>query len=346
MKIYLVSQNGQQSGPFTLDELRAHLQAGRFHPGDHAWWEGASGWVRLDAVPELGLSPAPAVPPPPAPPLNVRMSGAAIASLVFGLLALVTGVSGLVGLPLGILALIRIRNGRGELTGSGLAIAGIACSSVGLLGVLLVLLVTLPGLASAKNKAARIKCVNNLKQVGLAFRVFANDNDDLFPWQTNRFPVATANLPWQHFAVMSNELGSAKILICPGDRARLAFQSTDFSTAPGSGLLDRKNSAVSYTVGVNATEALPQVPLSHDRNVGHAPGGSLKIPGYAEGRQEVHPQAYWVQGAKGDAAHHDQAGNMALADGSVMQQSAAGFQEQLRRGAESARRPTISMLFP
>src|SRR3954449_7334632 len=39
----------------------------------------------------------------------------------------------------------------------------------------------LPALAKAKAKAQRIKCVNNLKNVGLAFRIFSTDNGDRFP---------------------------------------------------------------------------------------------------------------------------------------------------------------------
>src|SRR5438132_1430045 len=39
----------------------------------------------------------------------------------------------------------------------------------------------LPALAKAKAKAQKIKCVNNLKNVGLAFRIFATDNGDRFP---------------------------------------------------------------------------------------------------------------------------------------------------------------------
>ena len=35
----------------------------------------------------------------------------------------------------------------------------------------------LPALARAKAKAQRISCTNNLKQVGLALRTFAIDND-------------------------------------------------------------------------------------------------------------------------------------------------------------------------
>ena len=36
----------------------------------------------------------------------------------------------------------------------------------------------LPALAMAKDKAARTTCINNLKQAGLAFRMYADDNND------------------------------------------------------------------------------------------------------------------------------------------------------------------------
>src|SRR5258705_9052747 len=39
----------------------------------------------------------------------------------------------------------------------------------------------LPALARAKARAQRINCVNNLKQVGLAFRTFSLDNGDQYP---------------------------------------------------------------------------------------------------------------------------------------------------------------------
>src|SRR5437773_11589896 len=40
----------------------------------------------------------------------------------------------------------------------------------------------LPALAKAKARAQRISCVNNLKQVGLAMRMWSNDHGDKFPW--------------------------------------------------------------------------------------------------------------------------------------------------------------------
>ena len=39
----------------------------------------------------------------------------------------------------------------------------------------------LPALAAAKRKAQRISCVNNLKEVSLAFRIWEGDNGDKYP---------------------------------------------------------------------------------------------------------------------------------------------------------------------
>src|SRR5881397_2993645 len=39
----------------------------------------------------------------------------------------------------------------------------------------------LPALARAKARAQRINCTNNLKQIGLAFRTWALDNQDQYP---------------------------------------------------------------------------------------------------------------------------------------------------------------------
>lgn len=60
-------------------------------------------------------------------------------------------------------------------------------------------------LAVAKQRAQRIACVNNLKQIGLAARIWATDHQDVLP---------------NDFATMSNELSTPKILICPSDTAR------------------------------------------------------------------------------------------------------------------------------
>jgi hypothetical protein len=56
---------------------------------------------------------------------------------------------------------------------------------------------------------------------------------------------------------MSNELSTPKVLICPKDTSRIA--ALNFAT-------DFNNSKISYFVGVDATDAQPQMLLSGDDN--------------------------------------------------------------------------------
>ena len=59
--------------------------------------------------------------------------------------------------------------------------------------------------AKAREKAESIMCVNNLKQIGLAGRIWANDHQGVLP---------------SDFPTMANELSTPKILVCPGDKAK------------------------------------------------------------------------------------------------------------------------------
>ncbi len=68
-------------------------------------------------------------------------------------------------------------------------------------------------MGEAKYRAERIQCVNNLKQLGLAMRIWAGDNADKYP---------------NSLVVMSNELSTVKILICPGDEARKSYSTLTF----------------------------------------------------------------------------------------------------------------------
>jgi prepilin-type N-terminal cleavage/methylation domain-containing protein len=106
----------------------------------------------------------------------------------------------------------------------------------------------LPALAKAKAKAQRINCVNNLKQVGLSFRMWAGDNGDRYPM--------TAGTVYQIFQVMSNELNTTKILLCPSDSRQVALSYPILA-----------NINVSYCIGLRADESNPQMILTADRNL-------------------------------------------------------------------------------
>ena len=176
----------------------------------------------------------------------------------------------------------------------------------------------LPALAGAKKKASSINCVNNLKQVGLAFRIWEGDNNDKYPMDT---PVdkggtkeySTGADTFRHFQVMSNELSTPKILICPMDTRTVA---TSFAHL--------KNENVSYFVGLDAKDSEPQRFLDGDRNItgGSEPeNGILKlVPGGPVG---------WT------AAIHNNSGNLGLADGSVQSVSVAGLHTALQNSGDA-----------
>lgn len=132
--------------------------------------------------PPVGPPPLPpaATPPPPPPlpaPAKAKLSALAVLSLVFGLLGC-TGIGALAGLVCGIVALVRINRSAGRMTGRGLAIAGVVVSALMVpIGAGLLL----PALSQAKSKAQTIASVNNLKQLGLAARIYSTDHADTFP---------------------------------------------------------------------------------------------------------------------------------------------------------------------
>src|ERR1019366_6108039 len=88
----------------------------------------------------------------------------------------------------------------------------------------------LPALARAKQKAQRIQCINNLKQVGTAYRIWSNDNGDKFPAQqtvalggwadyvTGETLGTLGSQTYFNYTLMANEMGqSPKIVLCPSD---------------------------------------------------------------------------------------------------------------------------------
>ena len=120
----------------------------------------------------------------------------------------------------------------------------------------------LPMYHAADSSAKRINCVNNLKQVGLAFRLWEGDYGDKFPMQVSvaaggTMGLANGNNAWINFLVLSNQLGAPKTLICPADRDRVA--ATEFKTG-------FNNENVSYFVSLDANTNASQALLSGDSN--------------------------------------------------------------------------------
>ena len=85
----------------------------------------------------------------------------------------------------------------------------------------------LPALAPHHDGRQRINCVNNLKEIGLAYRVWEGDNGDKYPMAVSTGKGGSMEYTdgantFRHFLVMSNELSTPKILICPADTRAVA----------------------------------------------------------------------------------------------------------------------------
>ena len=111
---------------------------------------------------------------------------------------------------------------------------GKGCQLAGL--VLIVLALALLGYMVTRppgywGRSSRLGCDNNLKQIGLAFRTWAIDNGDQFPFNVSTNAGGTMEFcatgadgfdsnAVLHFQVMSNELSTPILLVCPKDSSR------------------------------------------------------------------------------------------------------------------------------
>jgi len=50
-----INRDGEQFGPYTLEDLNAYLAQGALLPTDLAWWDGAPGWMQMNEVPGVLL---------------------------------------------------------------------------------------------------------------------------------------------------------------------------------------------------------------------------------------------------------------------------------------------------
>lgn len=163
----------------------------------------------------------------------------------------------------------------------------------------------------------RLDCVNNLKEASLAYRIWEGDNGGLYPTGVSvtnggAMELAAKGDVSAIFQVMSNELSTPKILICPDDTNH--FAATNFAV----GFSSRN---LSYFASLDATnDSNPHLPLTGDDNfdVGSIPvkSGLLSFP--------ANPKITW------SASRHKHMGNVAITDGSVQQLTTAGLQQVLQ----------------
>src|SRR3954470_9420315 len=179
----------------------------------------------------------------------------------------------------------------------------------------------------AEQTVPRVACLNNLRQLGLAFRLWSIDHKDKYPM---RVAIAEAGSreavereePWLHFAVLSNELANPRVLVCPADNRPAA---TNFN-------LTITN--LSYFAGLDADGTFPQMLLTGDRNItnGFTHGNVIELVDA--------PPAGW------DEMIHNVSGNIGLADGSARYMTNLGLQRQVTAANDSTRKGVTRLHLP
>src|ERR1051325_6925523 len=263
--------DGKEYGPVTVDVLRQWVTERRVTGQTLVQPVGVTEWRPVSSIPELAAfagppasGTAPPLPPRPNTPATFpgvvpRTSGLAISSLILGILGIITcGISSLVGIILGSVALAQIKKSGGQLKGEGLAIAGLCVSGLFLLFVPVSAGLLLPALAKAKVRAQRIQCINNMKQINAQLRMWSLDHGGKFP---------------PDLMALSNQLQSPKLLICPGEKLRDRREANDWSDFSLIG------SSYNYS-GAAKDPTQPQqiilrCPLPH--NVGLADGSAQQV---------------------------------------------------------------------
>jgi type II secretory pathway pseudopilin PulG len=152
---------------------------------------------------------------------------------------------------------------------------------IAIIGILAALL--LPALTGGKQRAKRIVCESQLREIGIGFQSFAHDHNSKFPMQVSTNDngslefVRNGNLingqfyfGYRNFQSLADILQNPTILVCPADTR---LPATNFATL--------QNTNISYFVGVNAEYDQPMSILAGDGNLA---ASSTMVHGTAGGR--------------------------------------------------------------
>ena len=172
----------------------------------------------------------------------------------------------------------------------------------------------IPGITRERANQKQKQCMNNLRQTGTSFRLWADDvSQNHYPmWhpfaQGGSRDALTNGEVFRHFQCLSNELVMPALLTCPAD-----------TRLPATSFRSLQNSNISYFVGVDADESDPRLALAGDRN--WEVNGSAVPTGLVT--VTTNSGIAWTKDM------HRDSGNVTLADGSVQKFTSSQLRQWL-----------------
>ena len=127
--------------------------------------------------------------------------------------------------------------------------------------------IAIPNFIAARNTSLANQSENNLKQIGLALRIWEGGHNDQYPWNVSQTKGGVEELcqtgtdgfeknPAAVFMVMSNELSTTRILVCPNDTNKQPAADFQHLTA--------NNISYELRTGTNVSDSNPGEILAVD----------------------------------------------------------------------------------
>ena len=150
--------------------------------------------------------------------------------------------------------------------------AGFVLGYVSVIFTILIAALLVPAMNQGRGRANSIKCVSQMRQIGLAFRIWGVDHNDAFPFNVSTNQAGTKefcatgaagfdNNAWIHFMSLSNELGKTSVLICPQDTSKHA--ASDFASLSAASVSYRLRTGPD--LNDNTSEILAECPIHGNR---------------------------------------------------------------------------------
>jgi len=187
----------------------------------------------------------------------------------------------------------------------------------------LLTLIVLPSLATSHARGDRVRCFNNLRQIGVGFSEYASEHGQRMPWfvpvgEGGSLEYPARNELYIQMSVLSNYVSSPRILVEAGEGSQ-ARQATHWGNDPFGGFMSFRGNSISYFLGLDGNFNIPAL-LAGDRNVLHAGFGPCATGiSPAANLATYGPPAAWTRG------NHGTNGNVVRYDGSVEELDNSGL---------------------